>query len=160
MFTKIYLGLLAVACVISGFFTFYSYSWLQSIGSPEIAAENFEYFSRIGWPVLWLTFIILVLWSNFLIWKRGISWPIWVSYAYFAVFMIMQTLWLAPSLTAFKESNGLAQDGFSFTPFIGVMTILVLGIAVFCDRFIVLRLRESYSGRYSESVATPLEEEN
>ena len=160
MFTKIYLGLLAAAFVITGFFTFYAYSWLQSIGSPAIAAENFEYFSGIGWPVLWLTFIILVLFSNFLIWKNGISWPLWTSYAYFAVFMIMQTLWLAPSLNAFKESNGLTQDGFSFTPIVGVMTILVLGIAVFCDRFIVLRMRERFSGRDSEVEVNPLEEEN
>lgn len=147
MLNKIYLAMLALAVLVTGFFVFYSYSWLQSIGSPAIAAENARYFSGIFWPVLVVSFIDLLVVANYLLWKNGRAWYLWAAFAYFAVFMLLQTLWLAPAIGAFEEANRLAENGFSLTPLVGVLNVLVVGIAVYCDQYIVNRFRGGRSGK-------------
>ncbi len=146
MINKIYLGLLIFAVLLMSFLTFYSYSWLQSIGDPKVAAENFTYFADLSWKLLWFSFIGLVAFANFLIWKNGKSWSIWASFVYFAFFIIIQTLWLAPALLSFEKLNNLTDSSFSITPIIGVMTVVVLAIAIFFNQFIMLRVREKTIG--------------
>ena len=48
MWSKIYLAILAVAVVVMAFFTYYAWSWLQSIGQPVAAAAGYDYHSRLA----------------------------------------------------------------------------------------------------------------
>lgn len=146
MLNKIYLGLLATAVLVMSFFTYYSFSWLQSIGSPEKAAENSSFYSGLGLNVLWISFLILLVVANVIIWKKGKSILLWFSFVFFAIFMTLQTFWLSPSLMSFKQTNALTESSFSITPIIGAMTICVLGIAVFFNQFIIFRLRQKLTG--------------
>jgi hypothetical protein len=146
MLNKIYLVLLAIAVITMGFLTFYSYSWLNSIGSPEIAVENFNFYSNLGWSFLWISFLALIAYANILIFKEGRSLAIWISFVYFAIFITLQTFWLAPSFLSFQQANNLTDSNFTFTPLIGAMTVFVLAIAVFFNQFIVHRLRDKMVG--------------
>jgi len=158
MLNKIYLVILTVAILIGSFFTYYSYSWLQSIGDPKIAAESFEYFSGLGWSYLWASFLVLLIFSNLLIWKNGLSWSLWTSFVYFALFIILQTIWLTPSFLAFKKENGLAESNFSFTPFVGVFVVILLGAAVFGNQFLMFRLKDKLFGNKPEDGSAEAEE--
>lgn len=151
MLNKIYLVLCAIAVLLSGFFTFYSYSWLQSIGSPEIAAENFSFYSGFGLSFLWITFLSLVIFANLLIWKNGKSISIWLAFIYFAIFMTLQTFWLAPSFLSFKQTHFLTDSSFTITPLVGALIIIVVAIAVFFNQFIILRIREKTIGNKEEN---------
>ncbi len=152
MLNKIFLLLLLIAVSVMSFFTYYPFSWLHSIGSPEIAVENFNYYSNLGWSFLWISIIVLVVFANIVLFKTGKSLTIWLAYVYFAVFMVLQTIWLAPAFLAFMKANSLAESTFSFTPMIGVITIIILAFVVFFSRFIVLRLREKLSVDDAEEI--------
>lgn len=139
MLTKIYLGLLALAVLLAAFFGYYSHSWLGSIGSPQIAAENFRYFSGLNWTYIWISFIALLVFANYLLWKTGKIWTLWSAFGYFALFVVLHTFWLEQSFIEFNRLNDLSEENFSVSPFIGFMTILVVGIGVFFDQFIIKR---------------------
>lgn len=57
MWNKVYLALLAIGILVGGFFSYYAWSWLQSIGDPRAAWEAFNYHRRagvcftVGWSV-------------------------------------------------------------------------------------------------------------
>ena len=146
MLNKIYLGLLAIAVLVMSFFTYYSFSWLQSIGSPENAATSSSFYSGLGLNFLWISFLVLLVVANVIIWKKGESILLWVSFVFFAIFMTLRTFWLSPTLFSFEQANSLTDSSFSITPIIGAITIVVLAIAVFFNQFIVFRLRQKLTG--------------
>lgn len=150
MLKKIFLAILIISILITGFFTFYSYSWLGSVGNPEVTVENFTYFSQIAWSSLWISFIALIIYSAILIWNGGKSWSIWISFIYFSIFIILQTLWLAPSFWDYRKSMNLTEGNFSFTPIVGVMTIFVAGVVVFCVQYFTFRIKEKMFGKELE----------
>lgn len=141
MFNKIYIGLLAVAVIIASILIYFSFSWLLSIGDPAIAADNFQQYSRITWTYIWVSFLILLILANYLLYTTGKVWFIWSSFAYFGIFIVIHTFWLSQSLRNFQENNNLPED-VMFSPFVGIGILLAVGIAVFFDQYIVLRLRD------------------
>ena len=158
MLNKIYFGLLAVAVLVMSFFTYYTNSWLHSIGSPENAATNSSFYSGLGLNFLWVSFLVLIVVANIIIWKKGKSILLWLSFVFFAIFMTLQTFWLSPTLQSFKQTNGLSDSSFSVTPIIGAITIIVLAIAVFFNQFIVFRLLQKVTG-HNESAEIEVNEE-
>lgn len=64
MWNRIYLLVLAVCTVIMVFFTYYSWTWLKSIGSPQAAVEGYLYHSGLAWKFLWISSIALVILAN------------------------------------------------------------------------------------------------
>lgn len=146
MLSKIFWALLAISILTAGALTFYSYGWLESIGDPKIAAENFQYLSGIGWTFIWISSVVLLVLANFLVWRGEKSWFLWSVYIYFAFFIILHTFWLAQAFQSFKELKGLSEDTFSITPFLGVIICLVVAIGVFFNQYILKRLRGKLSG--------------
>lgn len=146
MLTKIYFALLGIAVLVMTFFTFYSYSWLNSIGSPAIAAENFSYYSNLGLTFLCISFAALVIFAGYIIWNTAKNLSIWLSFVYFAVFMILQTFWLALTFSAFKKANGLAETSFTMNPIVGAVIIVVAGVAVFFAQYIIHKSRAKVKG--------------
>jgi hypothetical protein len=142
MLTKIYLIALAVFIIPMGFFTVYSWSWLQSVGSPQATVDNFTYWSGISQPFLWVSSAVLLILANVILWKTRRSWTLWVTLGYFVIFIILRYFWLDQSLFQFKKTNLQFDGSFSIAPILGAVFCLLAAVIVFFNQFIVLRMSE------------------
>lgn len=142
MLIKIFLALLAAAIAVMGFFTFYSWSWLGSIGSPASAVSGYEYHSGLSWPFLWLSATILLIIANSVAWTTRKLWPLWTTLIFFQVFVLIRTFWLDRAFSSFKAEAGLADPAITLAPIFAAMLIVIAAAIVFFDQFLVLRLRE------------------
>lgn len=141
MWSKIYFAVLGLSLAIMGFFTVYSWSWLQSIGLPAAAAAGYEYHAGLSWPVLWISSIVLLMLGNAVLWTTGRAWALWATFLYFAIFVAAKYFWLDRAFAQFRIGNGLVEDASSAGPFFGVLMLVFMAFAVFVDQFIVIRLR-------------------
>lgn len=123
------------------FFTFYSWSWLQSIGQPAIAVAGYEYHAGLAFPALWISFLILMVIGNIILWTTRNGWALWTSLGYLAVFIVIQYFWLNEALFHFKKDAGLWQGGFSLGPVVGAALIISAAIVIFIDHMLVVRLQ-------------------
>lgn len=150
MLDKLYLGLLGIAVIIASVLMYFSYTWLLSIGDPNLTADNFQNYSTMTWMFIWVSFLILLIFANYLLWTTKKVWFVWSAFAYFSIFIILHTFWLAQSFVSFKEANNLTDDTFSVSPFLGVGILLAVAIGVFFDQYIVLRLRNKMKDEQQE----------
>lgn len=141
MWSKIYLGVLTVAVVITTFFTYYSWSWLQSIGLPDDAVAGYEYHAALAWTATWIFAIVLLLLGNVIFWTRVSSWALWTTFLYFSAFVVIRLFWLDQSSLSFKKLNGLAANSFTLGPILAVILVILMGVIVFFDIYLVTRLR-------------------
>lgn len=146
MWIKIYLGALAVAVIVTGFFTFYSHSWLGSIGKPETVVSSYEYYSNLAWSAIWIFSIILLITANFVLWHTRKIWAMWTTFGFFAVFVLLQTFLLASLFTHYKVSNNLSESSVFFTPFLGIIFCILIAIIVYFNQFLLLRVLEKMRG--------------
>ena len=154
MLSKIYVVLLAISLLLMGFFTWYSWSWLNSIGSPIDTVRGYQYHADLSWPTLWISAIVLLMLANSILWVTGRLWPMWTSLAYFQLFVILRAFWLDPALVSFKSSAGMTDSTFSVAPIMAAILILIAGAIVFFDQFLVLRMREkTYGPRSTEKIS-------
>ena len=142
MWNKIFLGVLTIAILITGIFTVYSYSWLGSIGNPASAVEGYQSVSSLASVILWISTIILIVLANFLLWQTRRSWAMWVSFAFFAVFIALRYFWLDNALLNFQKTHNLTDSSFSFSPIFGIIFVVLAAVIVFFNQFINLRLNE------------------
>ncbi|MCD9187494.1 MAG: hypothetical protein LUM44_13745 [Pyrinomonadaceae bacterium] len=156
MWTKIYLIALAIAIIPTVLLTYYSYSWLKSIGAPLDSAANFEYFSNISVNYLWISTLILLILGNILLWKTRKSWALWATLGYFSVFVIAKYFWLDVAFSQFRQIKGLPETGIAVGVFMGVFYCLFFAIIIFFDQFIVLRM----NGKMYPQLTTPSAPEN
>ena len=143
MWNKIFIIALAVAVIAAGFFTFYSNSWLNSIGNPALSVENFEIYSNLFWATIWLGSIVLLIIANLVLWTTRRVWAMWATFAFFAVFVLLQTFWLSNALRQFKLDHSIPASEFLISPFFGALLCLVIAAFVYFDQFIVLRLHSN-----------------
>ena len=141
MWSKLYLAFLAIAVVVMAFFTFYSWSWLQSIGLPAAAVEGYEYHSGLSWVFLWLSSIILLLLGNVILWLTRSAWSMWATLIYFAVFMLLTYFWLGEAAFNFKKQAGFGTGSFSLGPVLGVIFVVGAAVFIFLDQFMVVQLQ-------------------
>lgn len=142
MWSKIYLGILAISIFVTGTFALYSYSWLGSIGNPETAAENYQNVSNLASLILWISSAVLLLLANVVLWKTRRAWAIWLTFAYFAAFIILRYFIFDNALLKFQQSKGLTESNFSFSPIFGVIFVILAAVIVYFNQFISLRLNE------------------
>ena len=140
MYSKIYSGVIAASIALMAFFTYYSWSWLQSIGLPAAAVDGYQYHSNLAWYALWVTFAALLILGNAVLWSTRSSWALWTSLVYFSVFILINYFWLDQEAFRFKKSNGLWDGSFSLSPLLGVIFVIAAGVIVFADQFIAVRL--------------------
>jgi hypothetical protein len=136
MFSKIYLAALALSIVVMAFFTYYSWSWLQSIGQPAAAVAGYEYHSNLAWVALWVTSAMLLLLANAVLWTTRSAWAMWLTFLYFSFFIITKYFWLGREFMRFSESPSTFSSG----PLIGAGLIILMAVVVFIDQFMVVRL--------------------
>lgn len=142
MLSKIYLAILGLSLISMAFFSFYSWSWLQSIGLPATAASGYEYHAGIAWTLLWITTTILLLLGNAILWTSNRSWAMWVAFVFFASMAVLRSLWLDQAYLQFRKTSNLLESGLDLGPFVAVVMISVIAAVVFFDHFIILRLRQ------------------
>ena len=141
MWSKLYLVFLAIAIAVMAFFTFYSWSWLQSIGLPAAAVEGYEIHSGLSWVFLWLSSITLLLWGNVILGFTRSSWAMWATLIYFAVFTLLNYFWLGEAAFNFKKQAGLGTGDFSLGPVLGVIFVVGAAVFVFLNQFIFVQLQ-------------------
>ena len=142
MWSKLYLASLGLSLVVMAFFTYYSWSWLQSIGRPAVAVAGFEYHSELAWTTLWISSFVLLISGNIILWTIGRAWAMWATFVYFAIMVASKFFWLDRAYFQFKTDNGLLSDGFSTGSFFAVIIIAIMAAIVFFDQFILVRLHE------------------
>jgi len=141
MWSKIYLGVLAVSVILISFFTYYSWSWLQSIGLPMAAVAGYEYHAGLALPMLWISTIALLILGSAVLWTSGRAWAMWVTFLYFALFVMLRYFWLDQAFFQFKKTNGIADSTLSMAPILAVVLVVLMAIIVFFNTFLVVRLR-------------------
>ncbi|MEO6655169.1 MAG: hypothetical protein ABIO36_03730 [Pyrinomonadaceae bacterium] len=141
MWIKLYLAALGLSITVMAFFTYYSWSWLQSIGLPSVAVAGYVYHSNLSWVTLWISAAALLIVGNAVVWANGRALALWATFLYFAVFVIIRYFWIDESFLHYRKTNGLVDGSFSVGPFFAVILIPLAGVIVFFDKFLVIRLR-------------------
>jgi hypothetical protein len=141
MWTKIFFAALGLSIAVMAFFSYYSWSWLQSIGQPEAAAEGYAYHAKLAWPTLLITTSILLVLANTVYWVGARLWPLWTTFAYFALFTGIRYFWLGREFFAFQKENGMSDAYFSGQSLLAVLLILGMAAIVFVDQVMIIRLR-------------------
>lgn len=148
MFSKIYLAALGLSVAVMAFFTYYSWSWLQSIGDPRFAWDSFNYDKRTGVYFLCASTIVLLLIANAILWTVRSGWALWTTHMFFSIFAFVLLIWLHLSGTTFCLENGVCQSpSRGIGPLLAVSGIVAVGVFVFFDQFVVLRLHERMYGK-------------
>ena len=142
MWDKIYTAVLGISFVLMAGLTFYSYTWLQSVGSPVNVVQNYDYYSNIGWIFLWISSIILLILANVILWSTKNVWAMWATFLYFALFMLIRALWLDQSFFNYQQQNGLTNRAFFLGAFSAILFCVLAAIIVFFNQFIVKRMRD------------------
>ena len=156
MLSKIYLGLLAISFAAMAFFTYYSWSWLQSIGQPAAAAEGYEYHSKLAFIFLPISGVILLMLANGILWATQRAWAMWTTFTYVAIFVIVQYFWLGEAFFRYKKTNGMFDGSFSLGPVMGAILIVVAGVVVFANQYVSARLyRKMYAAGEVEAETIP-----
>lgn len=151
MFTKIYFALFAVAVLVICFFTFLSYTQLQSFGfPPPQIVENFDYYDGLMKTILWISSLVLLVLANVILWTSRKSWALWLTFGYFAVFILLNMWWLGDALVAFKKQNNLWNGSFQAGGIFAAIMVVVVGIGVFFNQFLVLRLNDKMFNKPQE----------
>ncbi|MBK6751689.1 MAG: hypothetical protein KA956_06915 [Pyrinomonadaceae bacterium] len=156
MWKKLFLAILGISSAVMAFFTYYSWSWLNSVGRPADAVSGYEYHSGLACTVIAVSGVVLIALANGVLWATQRAWAIWVTFTYVAFFLIVRYFWLGEIFFRFNSDNGLTNSNYSFGPVFGVILILICGVMAFANQFISVRL---YQKMYQASSATSSEPE-
>lgn len=159
LWTRTFLLTLAIFALLVGFFDYYSWSWLQSIGSPYDALEGYNYYSNLAWSALWISTVILLVHANIAFVKNGRPWVFWSVFAYFCFFVILKYFWLALAEFDLRQSKNLEQAGTLIGPFVAVFLFVIFGGIVFGNHYLAVRLRDRIYPQPSENGETKSDDE-
>lgn len=160
MWSKIYLAFLGLSIAVMAFVTYYSWSWLQSIGQPAAAVAGYEYNSGVAGTVLIISGLLLLLIANGMLWATQRAWAMWVTFTFVAVFVLIRYFWLGEAFFRFKKDNGLWDGSFSLGPVMGALLVVVAGIAIFVNQFASVRLNRKMYPPVAEEEIRPGTESN
>ena len=142
MWNRIYLVVLAICAVIMAGLTYYSWSWLRSIGSPQAAVEGYLYHSGVAWKFLWISSIALLILANAVLAKSHRAWAMWTTFVYFAAFVVIRSFGLERSFFQYRQTTGLAESSLTLAPVVGVIICFAAAAIVYANQFAVVRLQE------------------
>ena len=143
MWNKLYLAALLIFSLVAGFFAYYGWGWLQSIGDPRIGFENYAYHRSMGIYSMLISTVVLIVIGNVLLWTSRSGWGLWVADAYFIVFALVFLVLLNAAANTYCLDNNLCEDpararGILLTVFGG----LALSALVYGNQLLVLRLHQ------------------
>jgi len=154
MVSKIYLAVLGISVAVMAFFTYYAWSWLQSIGKPAAAIDGYLYHAALGWVTLVASWLILMLIANVILWATQRAWAMWTTFVFAAIFLIAKFFWLGTAFLNFARENSMTDIRYSFAPLTGVILIVAVGIVTLANQFLSVRLQQKmYAPSTPESPA-------
>ncbi len=160
MLNKIYLVIFAVALLIMSFLTFFCYSQLQSIGfAPAQIVQNFEYYNGTYKLVHLISSLVLLVLSNIILWSYRRSWSLWVTFGFFAIFLLVDYWWLGDMLFNYQKANNLWQGSFYIGGLFAAIFCVIIGIGIFFNQFLVLRMRDKMFDKSETTVSIDTEAE-
>lgn len=160
MINKIFLAVIAIAAIVMAVLTFLTYSQLQSNGfAPDRIVQNFEYYDTIHKTALWISSLTLLVLANIILWTYRKSWALWSTFAFFAVFILLNMWWFGDSLVDYKKTNNLLNGSFNIGGIIGAVFVVVVGIGIFFNQFLVLRMRDKMFDKPQDNVETIAEKQ-
>jgi len=142
MLERIFLLVLAISAAVMAAMTYYSWSWLQSIGAPSAAVDGYLNVAGNSWLFLIFTSLGLLVFANFILARSERSWPMWAAFVYFAAFVLIRYFFLERTFFNFRAEHGLTEAAISWAPFAGAVIVVVAGAVVFANQLLVVRLRE------------------
>lgn len=145
MWTRIYIGVLAAAALAVGFFSYYSWAWLNSIGRPEDAIAGYESTSGIAWAMLCTCSIVLIFVACGVMWARGSAWALWVTFAFFALFVAFSGFWLDRSYQELLERTAGIDTKVWATPVISVLMMVGAAVPVLALQYLIIVLRQKFN---------------
>lgn len=153
MLNKIFLILFAVAILFMATLSFLTNSQLSSIGfPPPQIVDTFKSYENLHWLSLWISSLILLVLSNVIMWTYRKSWALWLTFLFYAVFIMVNTWWLTESLKAYQIKEHLDTAGLlSKNGIFGAIFCIVGGVGIFFNQYIVLRLRDKMFNKPDES---------
>ena len=154
MWNRVFVALIIIASVVTGFLIYYAGSWLQSIGSPRDAFEGFVYYSSIPQAVLWASIVVLLIVANVVLWTSGRSWALWMTLLFVAVFVFARYAWLDYAGFGFAGQYGFDGDQLRWGFMTSLLTTAAAAGVIYFDVFLVGRLRRRLeNGSSTESGA-------
>ncbi|HEY2847977.1 MAG TPA: hypothetical protein VGI80_09170 [Pyrinomonadaceae bacterium] len=141
-----------------GFFTYYSWGWLESIGKPEDAIAGYESTSGIAWTMLCVCSICLLFIACGAIWAKGRAWALWLTFAYFAVFVAIRAFWLDRGYQELLERSAGINTKAWATPVVAVLMIIGATVPVLALQYLIVVLRQKF--RRAETPTIDLDAEN
>jgi hypothetical protein len=157
MWPRIYFGVLAAAILAVGFFTYYSWSWLESIGRPQDAVAGYQATSGLAWTLLCITSIVLLFMAAAVMWTRERAWALWVTFAYFAVFLAIEGFYLDHEYQQLLEQSTGVDAKLWATPLINVLTIIGAAVVTIGLQYLIVTVHRRF---YPETAAVDLDAEN
>jgi hypothetical protein len=147
MWTKIYFVLFAAAFLGLCVLTLLCYSQLQSRGfAPQDIEKGFLAYRNLYWQFLWISSLILLILANVILWRARGAWAVWTTFAFFAVFVLVQSWWLGGVYFRYAKENNLTESSFSLDGILGVTLCAAIAVAAFFNQFLVLRMRDRMHG--------------
>ena len=156
MWNRVYFVLLAIACVVTGFFIYYTASWLGSIGSPRDAFDGFIYHSRLAEASLWISTLILLIAANVVLWTYRRAWALWTTLLFLVIFVFARYAWLDNAGLAFAREHSIDAGQLRWGFLMSLITSVASAALIYFDVFLVTRLRDRLHG----PSATPEKEES
>jgi len=144
MWSRIYLGVLAAAILVVGFFTYYSWSWLESIGRPEDAIAGYQYTSGIAWAMLCVCSITLAFIAAGVMWTTQRAWALWVTFALFAVTLAIEGFFLDRSYRRLLESSTGIDVKLWATPVITILIMIGAAVLALAFQYSIVILRRKF----------------
>jgi hypothetical protein len=155
MFTKIYLALLVISLLVISTVAFLTYSQLQSIGFPPLTIiDNFQFYDSWFKNILWISSVVLLVLANVILWTQRRAWALWVTFGYFAVFVLLNMWWLADAFVAYTKRNDLWNGSFNAGGIFAAFFVVVVGVGIFFNQFIVFRLHDKMFNQPKEIAET------
>lgn len=144
MWTRIYLGVFAAAVLAVGFFNYYSWSWLQSIGRPEDAIAGYQRVSAMGWGMLCFTAIVLVFVACGTLWTTHRAWALWLTFAFFAVFVLLEGFVLDRGYQQLIERTTGIETKVWATPVISVLIVVGSAVLTLAFQYLIFLIRAKF----------------
>lgn len=141
MWSKVYFGVLAVGVIAMALFTYYSWSWLQSIGAPADALEGYRYYDYLGVVTFFTTSVLLLILGNVILWLSKNAFALWTAFLYAGFFVLLKSFWLIPSMFEFCKTNGIPPFEWLPVRVISIPLVILAGVVIFLDQYFVLKLQ-------------------
>lgn len=157
MLKKTYILFAVISAITVGILMWYGQSWLSSIGDPRTAYANYGFFAGLATSVLWISAVVMLLFSHGILWRSESGWAFWTTFVYFSIFTVIDRVLISPRADAFQRANFETSDSVSLNYLIAAGLLILFGALVLANQYFSLRVHDWMYP--ADAVVTPEAEE-